>query len=83
LLFHYALGRAAHSDLLAYYHHQIMEEMTVFFGGFPPKYADRDTGIVLHTETLTALRTRDPEKVRAAMVHHLEDLERVAVLLEH
>jgi GntR family transcriptional regulator, transcriptional repressor for pyruvate dehydrogenase complex len=82
LLFHYALGRAAHSDLLAYYHHQVLEEMAVFLGGFPPKYADRDTGIQLHTETLEALRSRDPERVAGATTHHLKDLEIVASLLE-
>jgi GntR family transcriptional regulator, transcriptional repressor for pyruvate dehydrogenase complex len=82
LLFHYALGRAAHSDLLAFYHHQVLEEMAVFFGGFPPKYADRDTGIQLHTETLEALLSRDPERVASATIHHLEDLEGVADLLE-
>jgi GntR family transcriptional regulator, transcriptional repressor for pyruvate dehydrogenase complex len=82
LLFHYALGRAGHSDLLAYYHHQVMEEMTVFFGGFPPRYADRETGIKLHTQTLEALRSRDPGRVGHAMYVHLEDLERVAASLD-
>ncbi len=82
LLFHYALGRAGHSELLAYYHHQVMEEMTVFFGGFPPRYADRPTGVRLHTETLEALRTRDTERLARAMAVHLEDLERVAESLD-
>jgi GntR family transcriptional repressor for pyruvate dehydrogenase complex len=82
LLFHYAIGRAAHSELLAYYHHQVLEEMTIFFGGFPPHYADEDTGIRLHTETLEALLTGDVDKTTRAMIHHLEDLERVAEELE-
>jgi GntR family transcriptional regulator, transcriptional repressor for pyruvate dehydrogenase complex len=82
LLFHYAIGFAAHSELLCYYHHEVLEEMTVFFGSFPPRYADRDTGIRLHTETLEALRSRDPLRVADAMAHHLEDLEEVAASLE-
>jgi GntR family transcriptional regulator, transcriptional repressor for pyruvate dehydrogenase complex len=56
--------------------------MAVFLGGFPPKYADRDTGIQLHTETLEALRSRDPGRVASATTHHLKDLEIVADLLE-
>lgn len=83
LLFHYAIGKAAHSELLAYYHHQVLEEMSIFFGGFPPHYADEATGIHLHTETLEALLSGDVDRTTQAMIHHLEDLERVAGELEH
>jgi GntR family transcriptional regulator, transcriptional repressor for pyruvate dehydrogenase complex len=83
LLFHYALARAAHSDLLAYYHHQVLEEMTVFFGSFPPRYADREAGIRMHTETFQALQTRDAEQVTKAVINHLRDLEEVAESLEN
>lgn len=83
LLFHYAIGRAGHSELLAYYHHHALEEMTVFFGTFPPKYIERKTGIRTHTEMYEALLTRDTELVTRAMVDHLEELEAIAAVLEH
>lgn len=81
-LFHYAIGRAGHSDLLAYYHHHVLEEMTVFFGTFPPKYIDRKTGVRTHTEMYEALLSRDADLATRAMVDHLEELEDIAETLE-
>ncbi|WP_433413153.1 FadR/GntR family transcriptional regulator [Microtetraspora malaysiensis] len=73
-LFHYLIGRAARSDMLARYQHEILEAKAVLVNSWTVQM-DPVPLATVHEETLAALRTRDPEVVRAAMDHHLHDLE--------
>jgi DNA-binding FadR family transcriptional regulator len=77
-LFHYAMGRAARSEMLARYQHEILEQLAIVLEEY---YAsDEDPHLVLetHRETLEALRSRDLGQVAVAMNRHLENLEKLA-----
>lgn len=75
--FHYAMGRAARSDLLAYYQHQILEGVTVLVQDYFAH--DEDPAVVadLHRRTLEAVRGGITADVDRIMDEHLAYLERV------
>jgi GntR family transcriptional repressor for pyruvate dehydrogenase complex len=77
-LFHYTMGRAARSDVLAFIQHQLLEEMTIMLEGYDQRYSSRERTIREHLDTLDALKTRDPERAAASMDEHLKELEGVA-----
>src|SRR3954452_19969847 len=54
-LFHYALGRAARSDLLAYYQHQILKQLVVLLSDYFLEQEDPLLVLDLHRRTLKAL----------------------------
>jgi GntR family transcriptional regulator, transcriptional repressor for pyruvate dehydrogenase complex len=74
-LFHYAIGRAAGNEPLAYYQHELLEELALLTEGYAERYSDRERTIREHEDTLVALRTRDPDVAAAAMDEHLRELE--------
>jgi DNA-binding FadR family transcriptional regulator len=77
-LFHYAMGRAARSDLLAYYQHQILKQLVIVWPEYFFEREDPVTVIDLHTRTLDALRRRNQRGVARVMDEHLSVLERAA-----
>lgn len=76
--FHYAIGHAARSDVLAYMQHQILQQITVLLDSYSTTYSDPDLTIREHVDTLAAMRTRDPDAAVASMSAQLEELESVA-----
>lgn len=74
-LFHYALGRAARSEMLAYYQHQILEYLAKALDDYEDQYQDIQNVIETHEQTLQAVESRDPERIRIAMEEHLRGLE--------
>jgi GntR family transcriptional repressor for pyruvate dehydrogenase complex len=77
-VFHYAMGRAARSELLASYQHQILKGIAVAGHDF---LASRDRGPLIadiHRRTYEAIRSRDADAIDAVMDEHLAHLERVA-----
>lgn len=76
--FHYLIGHAARSDVLAYVQHQILQQITVLLDSYSTRYSDPDLTIREHIDTLAAMRTRDPEVAVASMSAQLEELEAVA-----
>jgi len=74
-LFHYSLGRAARSELLAYYQHQILERLAKLLNYYEEQYRNIDDVIGTHRRTLLALESRDPRAIRRAMEEHLGGLE--------
>lgn len=76
--FHYAVGRAARSDTLAHFQHQILQELTVLLDRYSDRYADPNVTIREHVETLRAMRTRDPEAAAEAMAAQMIEFEQVA-----
>jgi len=81
-LFHYNIGRAARSQALALYQHQILEQLFLRMGSYFKDIEDVESVIALHEETLAALRTRDRAAVEQAIDIHLQPLEE-AVAARH
>jgi GntR family transcriptional repressor for pyruvate dehydrogenase complex len=75
--FHYAMGRAARSELLAYYQHQILQGITVLLHDFFVNQENPETVVDLHRRTLEAIRGGDEADVDRVMDEHLAYLERV------
>jgi GntR family transcriptional repressor for pyruvate dehydrogenase complex len=74
--FHYAMGRAARSELLAYYQHQILEGLTVVVQDFFAHVEDPAVVAELHRRTLDAISGGDTQDVDRVMDEHLAYLER-------
>lgn len=80
-LFHYGMGRAARSELLFYHQHQIFEQLAIWrldFYQHPDSHTDIVEHARLHRETLEAIASADPDRIREVMHRHLSGLERVA-----
>jgi GntR family transcriptional repressor for pyruvate dehydrogenase complex len=75
--FHYAMGRAARSELLAYYQHQILQGITVLLHDFFVTQENPETVVDLHRRTLDAIKGGSLEEVDRVMDEHLAYLERV------
>lgn len=74
-LFHYAMGRAAGSEMLAYYQHQILEYLAKALDDYEDQYRSMDDVLETHRRTLRAIESRDPDLIRDAMEEHLGGLE--------
>jgi GntR family transcriptional regulator, transcriptional repressor for pyruvate dehydrogenase complex len=74
--FHYAMGRAARSDLLAYYQHQVLEGITVLAQDYFRNVEDPAVVADLHRRTLDAIRGGAVPDIDRAMDEHLAYLER-------
>ncbi len=74
-LFHYAMGRAAQSPLLARYQHEVLEQLFRMMKDFFAEFESVADVAQLHQDTLTALRSRDVARVRTVMDRHLSYLE--------
>jgi DNA-binding FadR family transcriptional regulator len=72
-LFHYAMGRAARSGMLAFTQHQVLVRLAERFDA----YLEHDISEVLttHRATLAAIESRDPDRIRAVMDEHIGVLE--------
>ena len=77
--FHYAMGRAADSELLAYYQHQILQGITVLMHDYFIKQEDPDVVVDLHRRTLDAIKGGDLGLVDEVMDEHLAYLERAVL----
>ena len=73
-LFHYAMGRAARNDLLAYYQHQILERLVTAMHDYLTHEEDLSLVVDLHQRTLAALR-RSQRRIDAVMDEHLRFFE--------
>ena len=74
-LFHYRMGRAARSRLLAYHQHQILQQVWDILRSYYEHEEDPEIPIRTHRETLIALESRDRKKIERAMNDHLTPLE--------
>jgi GntR family transcriptional regulator, transcriptional repressor for pyruvate dehydrogenase complex len=81
-LFHYAMGRAARSDLLAYYQHQILKQLVVVWPEYFFEKEDPDLVIDLHRRTLSALVRGRAAHLERVMDEHLAVIERAVGLRE-
>lgn len=74
-LFHYSFGRAAKSEMLAYYQHQILGRIAVLLHDYYVHDEDPELVIKTHWETLAAIQSGDEAEIRRAMDWHLANLE--------
>jgi GntR family transcriptional repressor for pyruvate dehydrogenase complex len=74
--FHYTMGRAARSEMLAYYQHQILEGITVFLHDYFMSEEDPQLVVDLHRRTLEVIRRGKRDEVDRVMDEHLSHLER-------
>lgn len=75
--FHYAMGRAARSDMLAYYQHQILQGITVLLHDFFLNQENPEIVVDLHRRTLDAIKGGKLQQVDRVMDEHLAYLEQV------
>jgi GntR family transcriptional repressor for pyruvate dehydrogenase complex len=75
-LFHYSMGRAARSKLLANYQHQLLEQLFLKMRLYFEVSEKVEDVVALHRMTLAALRTRRPAVIERAIDEHLQPLER-------
>jgi DNA-binding FadR family transcriptional regulator len=74
-LFHYAMARAARSDLLAYYQHQILRQLVVLWPEYFFEYEDSALVIDLHRRTLAALKRGKRREIERVMDEHMSVIE--------
>jgi GntR family transcriptional regulator, transcriptional repressor for pyruvate dehydrogenase complex len=77
--FHYAMGRAARSELLAYYQHQVLQGITVLMHDYFINQEDPHVVVDLHRRTLEAIQGGDLGRVDEVMDEHLAYLERAVL----
>jgi len=68
--FHYQVGRAARSEMLAFYQHRILSAIAVVLHEYGLYHEDRDLVIRTHREMLLAIEARDPVWIREAAEQH-------------
>jgi GntR family transcriptional regulator, transcriptional repressor for pyruvate dehydrogenase complex len=81
--FHYAIGRAARSNLLFHFQSELTKELAMLIEGWTPR--DRENPSVTiseHHAILAALEARDWQTAAAAVDRHLLELEELAEPLE-
>ena len=76
-MFHYAMGRAAHSELLAFFQIEAVKELALLLTDdwTPRDISDPQATIREHRAILDALERRDTEAVKRAVEEHLAELE--------
>jgi GntR family transcriptional repressor for pyruvate dehydrogenase complex len=77
-LFHYAMGRAARSDLLAHYQHQALKQMVLLWQTYFLNEEDPALVIDLHERTLAALKRGKERSIERIMDEHLSVVEQAA-----
>ncbi|HTW97225.1 MAG TPA: FCD domain-containing protein [Acidimicrobiales bacterium] len=75
VLFHYGVAKAARSETLAMYSHEIMEQLAILLDSFDERFVAYEHTLWVHNETLAALRSRDPTRIATIMDDHLRELE--------
>lgn len=77
--FHYAVGRAAHSDVLLQIQSELYKELAMFLEAFTPRdFREPEVTLEEHRHILGAIEKHDAEAACAAMDQHLKELEDVA-----
>lgn len=82
-LFHYDLGRAARSELLAFYQHQILEQLTLLLHDFFARTIDVSVTVDMHVRTLEALKRRDIKTLERVTDEHMSMLENSDFVKQH
>lgn len=68
--FHYQVGRAARSEMLAFYQHHILSAIAVVLHEYGLYHEDRGLVIHTHREMLSAIEARHPDWIREAAERH-------------
>ena len=81
--FHYQIGRAAQSEMLAFYQHRILSAIAVALDAYGLFHEDRDLVISTHRELLHAIESRDPDRIRTATERHFSTSDGSFASIEH
>lgn len=74
--FHRCIGRAARSELLAYFQREVTKEIAIFVGARSPRdVTNPEATVKEHREILAAFESRDLDRALAAVSAHLSELE--------
>ena len=68
--FHYQVGRAARSEMLAMFQHWILSAIAAALHAYGLFHEDRDLVIATHREILGAIESGDPDRIRKATENH-------------
>ncbi len=68
--FHYQIGRAARSEMLAYYQHRILGEIAAVLSEYKLYHQDIELVVRTHTAFLDAIAARDTAAIRHAVDEH-------------
>lgn len=68
--FHYQIGLAAKSEMLAFYQHHILSAIALVLHEYGLYHEDRDLVVGIHRDMLSAIEARDPEWIREATDRH-------------
>ncbi|MGD9536694.1 MAG: FadR/GntR family transcriptional regulator [Alphaproteobacteria bacterium] len=82
-LFHYNLGRAARSELLSFYQHQILEQITLLLRDHFPQAVEVSTSAGHHERMLNAMERGDKKALMAIADEHLGLVESIAAKQAH
>ena len=74
-LFHYAMGRASRSPLLAQFQHEILEQLYARVQEYFDHYEDARSVVALHRDTLEAIAGGKEAEIHDAIDRHLRPLE--------
>ena len=80
-LFHYTIGRTAQSSALSLYQHQILEHLFIRMRRYFSDIENVDEVVEIHSMTLEAIRSADPERIRKTIDIHLRPLEEMVETL--
>jgi len=69
-LFHYQIGRAAKSEMLGFYQHQILTEIAAVLSEYDLYHEDPDLVLHTHEQILEAIESRDRDRIRDAVDLH-------------
>lgn len=81
--FHYQVGRAARSEMLALYQHHILSAIAVVLHEYGLFHEDRDLVIDTHRELFSAIEARDPDWIREAAERHFTTSDGSFASIEH
>lgn len=81
--FHYQIGRAAQSEMLAFFQHRILSAIAVALDSYGLFHEDRDLVVSTHRELLDAIESRNPDRIREATEHHFSTSDGSFASIEH
>lgn len=81
--FHYQVGRAARSEMLAFFQHRILSAIAVALHAYGLFHEDRDLVIRTHKELLSAIAARDEDLIREATERHFSTSDGAFASIEH
>ena len=75
--FHLAMGRASQNKLLAEFQRRFIGQLFLLLDGYRAQFNDPEPAILMHQQTLDALRSRDRAMIRRVVLRHVASASHV------